>query len=237
MSKRAIILAGGLGTRLRPYTTVLPKPLMPIGDYPILEIVIRQLIRAGFDHITLAVNYQANIIKAFFQDGRSWGARIDYLLEDTPLGTIGPLKLISDLPENFLVMNGDVLTDFDFAFFYDWHVRSGNIFTISSIHREDKIDYGVLDVNDIDVLTRFREKPKVTYQVCMGINMLSRDVLPLIPEKRLYGFDNLVWDFLAANMPVAVRAFDGYWLDIGRPEDYEKAIDEFELFKSKLLYD
>ena len=111
MNKRAIILSGGKGTRLKPYTYVLPKPLMPIENYPILEIIIRQLSSFGFDHITLAVNHQADIIKAFFQNGEKWGIKIDYSLETQPLGTMGPLKLMKDLPDNFLVMNGDVLSE------------------------------------------------------------------------------------------------------------------------------
>ena len=123
MSKRAVILAGGMGTRLRPYTVVLPKPLMPIGDFPILEVVIRQLVNNGFDHITLAVNHQAALIRAFFGDGSNWNVLIDYSQENEPLGTIGPLRLITDLPENFLVMNGDILTDLDFSNFYDEHVN------------------------------------------------------------------------------------------------------------------
>ena len=127
MSKRAIILVGGKGNRLKPYTIVLPKPLMPIGDYPILEVVIRQLSKNGFDRITLAVNHQAEIIKAFFGDGSKWNVSIDYSLEDKPLSTMGPLKLIPDLPENFLVMNGDVLTNLDFSSFYEQHVLSKNI--------------------------------------------------------------------------------------------------------------
>src|SRR5207247_1061272 len=122
MSKRAVILAGGKGTRLRPYTVVLPKPLMPIGDYPILEVVVRQLAGSGFDRITMAVNHQAELIKAFFGDGSKWGISIDYSLEDKPLGTMGPLRLIDDLPNDFLVMNGDILTDLDFAAFFGRHV-------------------------------------------------------------------------------------------------------------------
>ena len=132
MSKRAIILAGGKGKRLRPYTLVLPKPLMPIGEYPILEVVVRQLIASGFDHITMALNHQANIIKAFFGDGSKWNIKIDYSLETQPLGTMGPLRLIEDLPENFLIMNGDVLSDLDYGKFYDNHVASGEIFSISA---------------------------------------------------------------------------------------------------------
>ena len=130
MSKRAIILAGGKGTRLKPYTVSLPKPLVPIGEMPILEIIILQLARSGFDHITLTVNHLADIIRAFCGDGSKWGIKIDYSLEDKPLSTMGPLKLISDLPDNFLIMNGDVLTDLDFGQFYDEHVNAGSIITV-----------------------------------------------------------------------------------------------------------
>lgn len=237
MSRRAVILAGGKGTRLRPYTVVLPKPLMPIGEYPILEVIIRQLISAGVDHITLAVNHQAEIIKAFFQNGERWGVRIDYSLEDKPLGTMGPLKQIHDLPENFLVMNGDVLTDLDFATFHDLHVEQGNIFTISSKRRQHRIDYGVLDSNAQGFLTGFREKPEVEYEVSMGVYMVSAEALPYIPVGRPYGFDNLMLDLLVSGKPARVHSFDGYWLDIGRPDDYLKAIDEFDSMKLKFIHD
>ena len=132
MCKRAVILAGGLGTRLRPYTVVLPKPLMPVGEYSILEVIVRQLVKYKFDHITLAVNHQAEIVKALFQNGERWGIRIDYSLEKKRLGTMGPLKLISDLPDDFLIMNGDVLTDLNFKDFYEDHVKNNRNFTISS---------------------------------------------------------------------------------------------------------
>ena len=140
MSRRAVILAGGKGTRLRPYTVVLPKPLMPIGEYPILEVVIRQLARQGFDRITIAVNHQAQLIIAFCGDGSRWGVRIDYSLEDRPLGTMGPLRLIDDLPPHFLVMNGDVLTDLSFVDFYLEHAASDRLFTISSHERVQQVD-------------------------------------------------------------------------------------------------
>lgn len=235
MSRRAVILAGGRGTRLRPYTVVLPKPLMPIGEYPILEVIVRQLINAGFDHITMAVNHQAEIIKAFFKNGERWGVRIDYSLEEHPLGTMGPLKLISDLPENFLVMNGDILSDLDYANFFDEHVRQKELFTISSMKREHRIDYGVLEANEAGKLIAFREKPQTTYLVSMGVYMLSSRVLERIPSGRAFGFDTLMLDLLDASQPAHVRPFNGYWLDIGRPEDYERAIDEFEAMKGRFL--
>jgi NDP-sugar pyrophosphorylase family protein len=234
MSKHAIILAGGKGTRLRPYTVVLPKPLMPIGEFPILEVIIRQLATAGFTHITLAVNHQAEIIKAFFMDGSKWGIRIDYSLEDKPLGTMGPLKLIKDLPDNFLVMNGDILTDLDYADFHDAHARHGEIFTISSYVREQLIDYGVLETAEGRLLG-LREKPRMNYEVSMGVYMMTNRALEFIPANTAYGFDNLMHDLVAAGQSVTVRKFSGYWLDIGRPDDYAQAIDEFESMRKRFI--
>jgi len=234
MKKRAVILAGGKGTRLRPYTAVLPKPLMPVGDYPILEIIIRQLVKHGFDHITLAVNHQAELFKAFFGDGSKWNITIDYSLEETPLSTMGPLKLIPDLPENFLVMNGDVLTDLDFSTFHDDHAGSKNLFTISAFQREEKIEYGVLETKN-DKLTGFSEKPTFNFNVSMGVYMASREILKHIPENEKYGFDNLMIDLINAGTPANVKIYDGYWLDIGRPDDYEEAIDVFEELKERLI--
>ena len=235
MSKRAVILAGGRGTRLRPYTVVLPKPLMPIGEFPILEVIVRQLARCRFDHLTMAVNHQAELIKAFFQDGSKWGIKIDYSLEDRPLGTMGPLRLIEDLPPHFLVMNGDVLTDLDFDRMFEEHVAMDCGFTISSSQRDEVIDYGVLETDAEGWLVGFREKPRAHYEVSMGIYMLSARVLRFIPGDRLYGFDHLMFDLLAAQERVAVRRFDGYWLDIGRPDDYARAIEEFETNYSRFI--
>ncbi|MFD0676220.1 MULTISPECIES: sugar phosphate nucleotidyltransferase [unclassified Paenibacillus] len=234
MSKRAIILAGGLGSRLRPYTVVLPKPLMPIGDYPILEVIIRQLINHDFSHITLAVNHQADIIKAFFKDGSKWGINIDYSIEDRPLSTMGPLKLINDLPNDFLIMNGDVLTDLNFSQLFNSHLDSRELFTISAHERDQKIDYGVLEVND-GYLTNFIEKPTKRYNVSMGIYIANRGILDFIPENKAYGFDNLMYDMLLYKRNVNVKKFNGYWLDIGRPDDYMQAIEEFDKMKSRFL--
>ena len=236
MSKRAVILAGGMGTRLRPYTVVLPKPLMPIGDFPILEVVIRQLVHYGYDHITLAVNHQAALIRAFFGDGSDWNVRIDYSQENEPLGTIGPLRLINELPENFLVMNGDVLTDLNFSQFYDDHVKSNRIFSISSYERSQKVDYGVLETNKENILENFKEKPTTNYQIAMGIYMVNKKILDYVPSSA-YGFDNLMHDLIKDKSQVQVRPFSGYWLDIGRPDDYMKAIEEFENMKKSFLFE
>lgn len=228
MSKHAVILAGGLGSRLRPYTVVLPKPLMPIGPYPILEVVIRQLAAAGFTVVTLAVNHQAEIIKAYCNSGQRWGVHINYSMEKKPLGTMGPLKLIDDLPENFLIMNGDVLTDLDFGMFHAHHASRDNAFTVATCRREVRSEFGVLDFDETDTLYGFREKPVVHYHVSMGIYMASRSILDYIPDDDAYGFDNLVLDMMAGRQPVHVCRHNGYWLDIGRPDDYMTAIDMFE---------
>ena len=228
MSKRAVILAGGKGTRLKPYTVVLPKPLMPIGEYPILEVIVRQLVKSGFSHITMAVNHQAELIKAFFRDGEKWGIKIDYSFEDIPLGTMGPLKLLKDLPENFLVMNGDVLTDINYERFYNEHLNSDCIFTISSSVREQVSEYGVLELDQTFHLKNFYEKPKTKMFVSMGIYMLNRTVLEYIPEDTLYGFDQLMLNLIGKKIPVQVIPHPGHWLDIGRADDYMKAIEDFE---------
>lgn len=228
MSKHAIILAGGLGSRLRPYTVVLPKPLMPIGPYPILEVVIRQLATAGFTDITLAVNHQAEIIKAYCNSGKRWGVHISYSMEKKPLGTMGPLKLIRDMPEHFLIMNGDVLTDLDFGALYTHHATRDNTFTVATCPREMRSEFGVLELNGDDTLHGFREKPVVNYNVSMGIYMASRRILDFIPDDEAYGFDNLVLDMMRARHAVHVYRYNGYWLDIGRPDDYMTAIDMFE---------
>lgn len=228
MSKRAIILAGGRGTRLRPYTVVLPKPLMPIGEYPILEVIIRQLVYHGFTHITIAVNHQAEIIKAFFGDGTKWGIKINYSLEAKPLSTMGPLTLLDDLPENFLIMNGDVLTDLNYGAFYEKHVVDGNTFTISSFYREHINQYGVLFKDENNYLNGFTEKPKHQFEVSMGVYMANKKILNYIPYNEAYGFDNLMLAMMENNDPARVEQFNGYWLDIGRPDDYIQAIEVFE---------
>jgi NDP-sugar pyrophosphorylase family protein len=195
MSKRAVVLAGGTGTRLRPYTVVLPKPLMPIGDYPILEVIIRQLARQGFAQITLAVNHQANILKAFW-GWKSMGVHIDYSLEIKPISTIAPLTLIPDLPENFLLMNGDVLTDFDLSGLLERHVARGRLFTIAAARRFQLIDYGVLQIDSSHRLTGFDEKPQPEYLVSMGIYAVNRRILQFVPPDSKYGFDDLMKDLL-----------------------------------------
>lgn len=228
MSNRAVVLAGGKGTRLRPYTMVFPKPLMPIGEYPILEVIVRQLAKYGFDRITLSVNHQAELIRTFFGDGGKWKVRIDYSMESEPLSTIAPLKLISDLPENFLLMNGDVLTDLNFDRLLAGHAAQGRMFTIASTRRDHLVDYGVLGVDERSRLSSFTEKPVLQNLVSMGVYAVNRDVLNFVPSGVKYGFDNLMLDMIARGQEVHVEQCCNYWLDIGRVDDYRQAIEEFD---------
>lgn len=234
MSKTAVILAGGKGTRLRPYTVVLPKPLMPIGEFPILEVIVRQLAYAGFRRLVMAVNHQAELIKAFFGDGSRWDVNIDYSLEVQELSTMGPLRLIQDLPEDFLMLNGDVLTDLNFGNLYEEHVQEKRLFTISAAEREHVVDYGVLKVDGKE-LAGFEEKPRLQYLVSMGVYVVSRRIIGFIPPGCKFGFDHLMLELLRRGEPVRVEPYRGYWLDIGRVDDYMRAIEEFDQRRAELL--
>jgi NDP-mannose synthase len=232
----AVILAGGKGVRLRPYTTTLPKPLMPIGDqHAILEIVLDQLAGCGFTSVTLAINHLGRLIRAFVGDGGRWGLHVDYIEEDRPLSTVGPLFGLKDsLPEHFLVMNGDVLTDLDYADLLDQHRIAGNGLTVAIAERTHRIEFGVLDVEASRIIG-FREKPDLRYQVSMGVYGMSRDTLAPYPAGRPFGFDELVLDLLAAGRHPGTYPFTGFWLDIGRPEDYDEANRSFDRLKPLLL--
>lgn len=232
---RAVILAGGKGTRLRPYTTLIPKPLVPLGGRcSILEVVLLQLREAGFRHVTLAVNHLSNLIMAYFGDGQRFGLKIDYSLEDEPLSTIGPLTLIPDLPDDFLVMNGDILCDLDYRQFFLEHCASGAEVSVSVFRRDVKIDFGVLEFDADLHLRRFVEKPVYSFDVSMGIYCLKRSAVEALPKGKPYGFDNLMIDGIGRDARIRVAPFSGYWLDIGRPDDYEYADANFDELARKL---
>jgi NDP-sugar pyrophosphorylase family protein len=232
---RAVILAGGKGTRLAPYTITFPKPLVPVGDMPILEIVIRQLSAAGFDHVTLAVGHLAELIEAYFGDGSRWGIRIDYSREEQPLGTVAPIKLIPDLPEHFLVMNGDVLTSLPYRSLFDGHVTSGAQFTIA-VHRLNvQIDYGLIEFDGRLRVTGYREKPTFPGDVSMGVYVFSRETLDLIPDGEYMDIPTLVTRLVADGREVRASLTDCRWLDIGRQEDYARAIASFDSLRSEFL--
>jgi NDP-sugar pyrophosphorylase family protein len=232
---QAIIMAGGKGARLRPYTAVLPKPLMPIGELPILEVVIRQLRKYGFNRIILTVGHQAELFRAFFGTGEKWGLSIEYFVEDKPLGTTGALKYIDGLEDHFLLMNGDILTDIKYSVLMDEHKASGSKMTIAVHDRTQNIDYGVIEYDDDHILTLFREKPSFQYHVSMGIYMICRDIVSLMPQNEYFDFPDLVWMLLDKKVKIHCYPYDGYWMDIGRAEDYEMAIDDFDRMKEILL--
>ncbi|MFC4454942.1 nucleotidyltransferase family protein [Deinococcus sonorensis] len=232
----AVILAGGKGTRLRPYTTCVPKPLVPIGDrYAILEIVLHQLKAHGFQTVTLAIGHMGHLIRAFVGDGSGYGLQVSYTDETHPLGTIGPLlNILPELPEQFLVMNGDVLTDLDYGSFLRRHIASGAPTTVATYQRELKSEFGVLDVQDGQIVG-FREKPAFHFQVSMGVYGVSRRALTSYTPGQALGFDRLMLDLLESGNNPGSDLFEGYWLDIGRPEDYDLANAQFDDMIAQLL--
>lgn len=232
---QAIILAGGKGTRLKPYTTVFPKPLMPIGDDPILEVVIKQLKYFGFKKIVMATGHLEELIRAFFNNGNKWGVSISYSVEDKPLGTVAPLKLIKEFQDDFLVMNGDVLTTLDFGDFFQYHKENKGICTIASYNKPFKIDLGVLKTKEKNELYSYVEKPTITYDVSMGIYAFKKEVLDYIPEAEYFDFPQLIDKLLKNQKKVICYNFNGCWLDIGLPGDYENAVDVFKKNKSEFL--
>lgn len=228
---KVVILAGGKGTRLYPYTTVLPKPLVPIGDRPILEILIMQLKSAGIRNIIISVGHLAELIKAFFQNGDKWNINIEYAIEDKPLGTMGPLSLMQDLGEHFFVMNGDVCCDLDFGSFYESHINSGAIMSVATYTRQINIDFGVLRYDEVNHhIYSFEEKPDIKYDLSMGVYLLSRRCLNYIPCNEYFGFDNLILALLKNREAINSFQHSGKWLDIGRPEDYESISLEYKSF-------
>jgi NDP-sugar pyrophosphorylase family protein len=232
---QAIILAGGKGTRLRPYTMFFPKPLVPIGDHPILEIIIRQLARAGFDRITISTGHLGELIEAYCGDGRRWNVPIEYVREDTPLSTAGALKLVDDCEDNFLLMNGDILSTLDYGRFFAQHVERGVMATIATKVRESRIDFGVIQRDEHHFLTGYKEKPVESFSVSMGIYALSKSARDLIGDGEALGMPDLLLRILGQGGQVYCHESDCYWLDIGRVDDYVQAQDDFEANKQRFL--
>jgi len=229
-----VVLAGGAGTRLRPYTTVLPKPLMPIGDMPVLEILLRRLVAAGYTRVNLAVGHLAELIEAYFGDGRRYGLDLVYWREAEPLGTAGPLAEMELAADRVLVMNGDLLTTLEFGPLVDGHVASGAAATLAVRSREVPIDFGVVHVDGARVAA-FEEKPVITYDVSMGVYVFEQRVIGLIPHAVHYDFPDLLAAVLDRDWPVHAHRSTDFWLDIGRVEDYELALDQFEELRDALL--
>lgn len=226
---KTVILAGGKGTRLAPYSHVFPKPLMPIGDRPILEILLSQLRRADITDIVLTVGHLSELIRSYFGDGERFDVKLTYSYEDKPLGTAGPLSLVRNLDHTFLVCNGDLLSNMNLRNLLKYHRMSDAVATISTFDRVVEIDFGVMTLADGSrEIANYVEKPSYTFHVSMGIYVFEPDVLDFIPKNEYLDFPDLVLKLVKANKKVMSFPFDGYWKDIGRVEDYEAACKDFE---------
>jgi len=232
---KAVVLAGGKGTRLAPYTNILPKPLMPIGDMPILEVLICQMKRYGVEEVILTVGHLAELLRSFFQDGSRFGIPIRYCFEDKPLGTAGPLAQVAGLDATFLVSNGDVLTNLDLGDLVDFHKSEGATATIAMHQRTVNIDLGVIKFNGRNEVVDYIEKPRFDYDVSMGIYVFEPRVLEYIPRGDYMDFPDLVLKLLQAGQRVVGYPFNGYWKDLGRPDDYYEAAVEFEAKRVEFL--
>jgi len=232
---KVVILAGGKGTRLYPYTVVLPKPLVPIGDFPILEVMLKQLKNCNLTDITMAVGHLGNLIQTYFGDGKKFGVNIEYSFEEKPLGTVGPLTLISGLDETFMVTNGDLLTTLQHLSLIDYHKKEKPIATVAAQKRSVDVDFGVIQRNNDDHMVRYIEKPTLSYTVSMGIYVFEPEIVNFIPKGKRFDFPDLMQLLLEKDEKVSIYNSTDFWLDIGRPDDYQKAVEEFEKNKEKFL--
>jgi NDP-mannose synthase len=224
---KAIVLAGGKGARLVPYTTILPKPLMPIGDMPILEVMLLQMKSAGIKQVVLTVGHLSELLRSFFKDGSQLGIDITYSYEDFPLGTAGPIALVDGIDETFLVSNGDVLTTLDLQDLIKFHREQNAIATIAAHHRQSKIDLGVIEKDGDYRIKGYIEKPVYDFLVSMGIYVFEPAVIPYITRNEYLDFPDLVRRLIAAGERVVGYEFSGYWEDLGRPDDYARASKDF----------
>jgi NDP-sugar pyrophosphorylase family protein len=234
MSFEAVVLAGGKGTRLRPFTHVLPKPLLPVGERPILDVVLSCLARDGCTRATIATGHLGHLIELFCGQGEKWSLELDYFREGHPLGTVGALVHLDPRPqERFIVMNGDVLSDLSFQALLDDHDASGADLTIASFRRRVRDELGILEHDADSRLVAYHEKPEHEYLVSMGIYVLEPHTLDLISPEGM-DFPSLVQALLDRNRPVHTCTHDGYWLDLGRPDDYARANEEFDALRPLL---
>jgi NDP-sugar pyrophosphorylase family protein len=223
---KAVIQCGGRGMRLRPYTSILPKPLMPIGSRPVLELLLKWLRRNGIHEVFITTGYLGSLIRSFCSDGQQWNLKINYTQEIEPLGTIGPLSLLRDqLNEPFLVLNGDVLTDLSLNRFLKCHRLHGGPLTIASAVRHTQMEFGVIDDEADGTVVGFREKPTLANLVSMGVYCMNPQIMDYVPSGVPFGFDDLVLQMLEQGAPVHTYRHDGLWLDIGRADDFHKAQD------------
>jgi len=224
----AVILAGGLGSRLKPFTEVIPKPLLPVGEKAVLEIQIERFRAHGFDRIFLATNYKSDYIKSFFGDGSRYGVQLTISQEAKPLGTAGPLTLLKgQLTEPFVVMNGDILTQADLSRLYRFALDQKTILTVAIKKLVLPYAFGNI-VFEGDRVTGIEEKPDIVTYALAGIYVVDPAIFPLIPENRYFGMDSLIRRMLEEKLPISKYEIEEYWLDIGRIEDYEKAQEAYD---------
>lgn len=232
---KAVIQAGGRGTRLRPYTFVMPKPLMPVGELAVIEILLKWLCRSGVTEVYITLGYLGHLIRSLCRDGSQWGLDIHYSEEREPLGTIGPLRLLEDnLTTTFLVLNGDLIADLNLREFISFHGEQGGLVSVATAEKDINIDLGVIE-NDNRRIRGFREKPRLRVNVSMGIYCMEPGVIPLIPRGVPFGFDDLILKMLAEEIPVYTYLHTGIWMDIGRHEDFVKAQEVFSENGHKIL--
>lgn len=228
-SNPIVIMAGGLGTRLRPLTNTLPKPMLKIGNKPILQIILERFKQQGFRNIILCVNYKSHIIEDYFGDGSSFGLNITYIKEKKQLGTAGALSLISNLNEDFFVMNGDILTDIDFFQMLQFHKKHNADATMGIREYISQIPYGVVNTQEHSILS-IDEKPTLSFNVNAGIYILSPHILKLIPQNEFFDMPSLFGSTLTnSRYNIIAYLVDGYWIDIGHKEEYDRANSEMKI--------
>jgi len=232
---QAVILAGGKGTRLSPYTTVLPKPLVPVGEYPVLEILIRQLKKHGIKELIISTGHLAQLIEAYFGNGKKFGVDIRYVREVKPLNTAGAIGIIDGLKDNFIVMNGDILTTLDYKKLFQYHIRKKSIATIGTIKRPVKDDYGVIITDKKLELKNYIEKPTHIYRVSLGVYVLNAQCLEYIKKGEAISMPELFLKMKKHKEKIQCYNSKDYWLDIGNLEDFKKAQEEFKKNKRRFL--
>lgn len=233
---KAVIQAGGTGTRLRPYTRVLPKPLMPVGGVPVIEVLLKWLRRNGIQQTLITIGHLGHLIRALCGDGSQWDMEIGYSEEPEPLGTVGPLHLIRDrLEDTFLMLNGDLITNLELGAFIDFHKKHGGLVTVGATKKTIEIDLGVIEKNSASRIIGFHEKPTMKFDVSMGIYCMEPDILDIIPKGMPFGFDDLMRQMLRQGLPVHLFEHEGIWMDIGRENDFEKAQEVVENHPTAIL--
>lgn len=230
----AVILAGGLGTRLKPFTNIIPKPLLPLGEKSLMEVQIEHLKKSGFENIYIAVNYKSQYVKAFFGDGAKYGINLYFSEEEKPLGTAGPLKLLEKqlLKEPFLVINGDILTNFNFRKIYDFSLKyPDSPLTIGTKIITTPFRFGKI-ISEGDIVKDIEEKPELKFEILAGIYVMKPKIFEYIPYNEYYGMDQLIKRLLSENVKITKYIIKDYWIDIGVVEDYSKARELYENMKN-----